>query len=132
MKGHHRTRRSAALATLAKNHGIPESTVVGRGLHRKPRATRVAPTAQSDHQEATRKALLAQPLRELGLGARAYGPLWEESINTIGELVGMTEKDLLGVPGIGTKTINGPGGIKEKLAAQTPPLYLKGDEPAAT
>ncbi|MCX6362984.1 MAG: DNA-directed RNA polymerase subunit alpha, partial [Actinobacteria bacterium] len=60
---------------------------------------------------------------ELELGVRSYNCLKREGIQTVGDLVGKTEAELLNIPTFGKKSIDE---VEEKLSERG--LSLRGDE----
>lgn len=56
--------------------------------------------------------ILKEPIEKLGITARVFQRLKEHNIETIGDLVARTEKELEGIPGIGRKSVEE---IKEAL-----------------
>src|SRR3569832_2919632 len=75
-------------------------------------------------QDAQLAADLALPIEELDLTVRAYNCLKREGINTVGELIGRTEADLLDIRNFGQKSIDE---VKMKLAGMG--LGLKDSAP---
>ncbi|WP_018347792.1 DNA-directed RNA polymerase subunit alpha [Longispora albida] len=57
-------------------------------------------------QDAQLAADLALPIEELDLTVRSYNCLKREGINTVGELIGRTEADLLDIRNFGQKSID--------------------------
>jgi len=76
-------------------------------------------------QDAQLAADLALPIEELDLTVRSYNCLKREGINTVGELIGRTEADLLDIRNFGQKSIDE---VKMKLAGMG--LGLKDSAPA--
>jgi DNA-directed RNA polymerase subunit alpha len=62
-------------------------------------------------------------IEELELGVRSYNCLKREGIQTVGDLVGKTEAELLNIPNFGKKSIDE---VEEKLSERG--LSLRGDE----
>src|SRR5438034_3213278 len=75
-------------------------------------------------QDAQLAADLALPIEELDLTVRSYNCLKREGINTVGELIGRTEADLLDIRNFGQKSIDE---VKMKLAGMG--LGLKDSAP---
>src|SRR5919197_1797523 len=75
-------------------------------------------------QDAQLAADLALPIEELDLTVRSYNCLKREGINTVGELIGRTEADLLDIRNFGQKSIDE---VKMKLAGMG--LALKDSSP---
>lgn len=57
-------------------------------------------------------AALERPIEELDLGVRAFNSLKRDGINTLGELVGRSEEEIIRIRNLGTKSLTE---IKEKL-----------------
>jgi DNA-directed RNA polymerase subunit alpha len=76
-------------------------------------------------QDAQLAADLALPIEELDLTVRSYNCLKREGINTVGELIGRTEADLLDIRNFGQKSIDE---VKMKLAGMG--LGLKDSAPS--
>src|SRR5213592_1272684 len=76
-------------------------------------------------QDAQLAADLALPIEELDLTVRSYNCLKREGINTVGELIGRTEADLLDIRNFGQKSIDE---VKMNLAGMG--LGLKDSAPA--
>jgi DNA-directed RNA polymerase subunit alpha len=76
-------------------------------------------------QDAQLAADLALPIEELDLTVRSYNCLKREGIDTVGELIGRTEADLLDIRNFGQKSIDE---VKMKLAGMG--LGLKDSAPA--
>ena len=76
-------------------------------------------------QEADTIAAFAMPIEELDLTVRSYNCLKREGINTVGELIGRTEADLLDIRNFGQKSIDE---VKMKLAGMG--LGLKDSAPS--
>src|SRR5256714_783496 len=74
--------------------------------------------------DAQLAADLALPIEELDLTVRSYNCLKREGINTVGELIGRTEADLLDIRNFGQKSIDE---VKMKLAGMG--LGLKDSAP---
>jgi DNA-directed RNA polymerase subunit alpha len=62
-------------------------------------------------------------IEDLELGVRSYNCLKREGIQTVGDLVGKTEAELLNIPNFGKKSIDE---VKEKLAERN--LSLRGED----
>ena len=62
-------------------------------------------------------------IEELELGVRSYNCLKREGIQTVGDLVGKTEAELLNIPNFGKKSIDE---VEEKLSERG--LSLRGDD----
>jgi len=62
-------------------------------------------------------------IEELELGVRSYNCLKREGIQTVGDLVGKTEAELLNIPNFGKKSIDE---VEDKLSERG--LSLRGDE----
>ena len=75
-------------------------------------------------QDAQLAADLALPIEELDLTVRSYNCLKREGINSVGELIGRTEADLLDIRNFGQKSIDE---VKMKLAGMG--LGLKDSAP---
>src|SRR5213080_2881119 len=75
--------------------------------------------------DAALAADLALPIEELDLTVRSYNCLKREGINTVGELIGRTEADLLDIRNFGQKSIDE---VKMKLAGMG--LGLKDSAPS--
>src|SRR5687768_13933 len=76
-------------------------------------------------QDAQLAADLALPIEELDLTVRSYNCLKREGINSVGELIGRTEADLLDIRNFGQKSIDE---VKMKLAGMG--LGLKDSAPS--
>jgi len=61
-------------------------------------------TARVDRERREAAAQLRRPLAELGLSARAMNALQKGSLESVGDLCGKTEEELLGVIGSGART----------------------------
>ena len=70
-----------------------------------------APAAKTD---AETTGNLTLPIEELEFPVRTYNVLKREGVNTLGELIGNTEKDLLDMRGMGQRSIDQY--IKPRLA----------------
>ncbi|HKX72826.1 MAG TPA: DNA-directed RNA polymerase subunit alpha C-terminal domain-containing protein [Candidatus Saccharimonadales bacterium] len=69
--------------------------------------------------------LRAQTIEDVKLGIRPYNALKKAGIHTVGQLIDLSEADLLGIKGIGQRTIDLD--IVPKLAALDARLKLKED-----
>jgi hypothetical protein len=146
VKHKHGSRRQKRITALATQHSIPESTVIGRGLHRRRQPVHsstarplVFPEVKTldilpcsdmgngvmSSQSDALAALLASPIEELDLPVRPFALLKREGITSIGELLDWTAQRLIDdVLNFGPKCLEE---VRRKLSVQTPPLYLKGD-----
>jgi DNA-directed RNA polymerase alpha subunit len=89
-------------------------------------ATPTPPPVDPNVDEKMAK-LLASPIANL-VTTLPYKALEHEGINTIGQLVNHSREDLLDIRNFGPKSADQ---IEAKLAAQDPPLYLKGSAATA-
>ena len=133
----HGTKRRDRIKTLAKQHDIPESTVIGRGLHRgrRPRPNRApAPqgtTLATQPQPPARRDPLTVTLDELGLTVRgARDLLHDEGLTTVGLIIERSATELsgkTGIKGFGPKSL---AELRRKLAELG--VTLKDDGPPET
>ncbi|TML22776.1 MAG: DNA-directed RNA polymerase subunit alpha, partial [Actinobacteria bacterium] len=84
----------------------------------------ITPRTALSPQDAQLAADLALPIEELDLTVRSYNCLKREGINSVGELIGRTEADLLDIRNFGQKSIDE---VKMKLAGMG--LGLKDSAP---
>jgi DNA-directed RNA polymerase subunit alpha len=82
-----------------------------------------APGRGSRHDGAGRSEAMDAKIEELDFSVRTYNCLKKEHIDTIGELIQLSEKALLEIRNLGTKSLNE---IKDKLAERA--LKLAADE----
>src|SRR6478735_12806741 len=110
-----RTALASAGSTLVELFGL------ARELDESAEGIDIGPSPQ----DAQLAADLALPIEELDLTVRSYNCLKREGINTVGELIGRTEADLLDIRNFGQKSIDE---VKMKLAGMG--LGLKDSAPS--
>jgi DNA-directed RNA polymerase subunit alpha len=74
--------------------------------------------------EATLSPELALPIEELDLTVRSYNCLKREGINTVSELIGLTEEQLINIRNFGSKSVDE---VRDKLVSMG--LSLKESAP---
>ncbi|HEY7177412.1 MAG TPA: DNA-directed RNA polymerase subunit alpha C-terminal domain-containing protein, partial [Micromonosporaceae bacterium] len=109
-----RTALASAGSTLVELFGL------ARELDEEAEGIDIGPSPQ----DAQLAADLALPIEELDLTVRSYNCLKREGINSVGELIGRTEADLLDIRNFGQKSIDE---VKMKLAGMG--LGLKDSAP---
>ena len=122
-----RAERQAQTATIAqmRANGGRATVEVGGFLPGELDETAEGIDIGASPQDAQLAADLALPIEELDLTVRSYSCLKREGIDTVGELIGRTEADLLDIRNFGQKSIDE---VKMKLAGMG--LGLKDSAPA--
>jgi DNA-directed RNA polymerase alpha subunit len=75
---------------------------------------------QSSEATPKENSLLQRPAKDLEISTRAANSLWADDIETIGDLIKLSERDLLYIPNLGKKCLTE---IKDALATRN--LKLK-------
>ena len=130
----HGTKRRNRIKALAEQHDIPESTVIGRGLHRPKRRYARTPqgmTLATQPQPATPRDPRTVTLDELDLTVRgARDLLHGEGLTTVGLITGRSAAELSGKTGIKGFGPKGLAELRTKLAQLG--VTLRGDGPPQT